>query len=326
MSKQKKQPRDENKTLEEYSEYDDPLIRREIRSSYRGLIDVTQKNKDELVKPESTGLQSVLDQAEDLFGKVRHTREAVLDSSLLLSVTNIGSEQAMMLQTDFVTFEPMTFADKLIEFMSPKRLQALQAREDDDDDDEEILRHKLDSLEWNRLGDKCAGAFRRTPCVDFMLGPLVTEVHPKQRKKTVRKDDKMDASQKVAPQEISKAEEQEEATTKEVERIYGILKRITKDGTVPIYLVKFITDPNSFGRTIENMFHLSFLIKDGKARLDTDNDGLPTVCKSSPYREQDYQESIQHKQIVLCQSMAQWRDLVAKYNIKEPVIPARKAN
>ena len=106
MSKQKKQPRDENKTLEEYSEYDDPLIRREIRSSYRGLIDVTQsecdlfndfrpiilsklelfdycsiiikiccpiclytENKDELVKPESTGLQSVLDQAEDLFGK-----------------------------------------------------------------------------------------------------------------------------------------------------------------------------------------------------------------------------------------------------------------
>ena len=45
---------------------------------------------------------------------VRHTREAVLDSSLLLSVTNIGSEQAMMLQTDFVTFEPMTFADKLV--------------------------------------------------------------------------------------------------------------------------------------------------------------------------------------------------------------------
>ena len=45
---------------------------------------------------------------------VRHTREAVLDSSLLLSVTNLGSEQAKQLQTDFVTFDADEFADKLV--------------------------------------------------------------------------------------------------------------------------------------------------------------------------------------------------------------------
>ena len=45
---------------------------------------------------------------------MRHPREAVLDSSLLLSVTNHGSEQAKQLQTDFVIFDPKEFADKLV--------------------------------------------------------------------------------------------------------------------------------------------------------------------------------------------------------------------
>ena len=37
--------------------------------------------------------------------------------------------------------------------------------------------------------------------------------------------------------QLSKVEEQEEATTREVERIYGILKRVTDDGKL-ILIVK----------------------------------------------------------------------------------------
>ena len=42
MSKQKKQAKPERPTLEEYSEYDDPRKRREIRSMYRDLMNETQ--------------------------------------------------------------------------------------------------------------------------------------------------------------------------------------------------------------------------------------------------------------------------------------------
>ena len=48
------------------------------------------------------------------FFLVRHPREAVLDSNLLVHVTNLGSEQAKQLQTDFVVFDPDVFVQKLV--------------------------------------------------------------------------------------------------------------------------------------------------------------------------------------------------------------------
>ena len=50
--------------------------------------------------------------------------------------------------------------------MSPKRLQSLQ--QGNEEEDEEARRKKLDSLDWKKLGKKCAEYFRRAPTVDFM--------------------------------------------------------------------------------------------------------------------------------------------------------------
>jgi non-structural maintenance of chromosomes element 4 len=45
-------------------------------------------------------------------------------------------------------------------------------------------------------------------------------------------------------------------------------------------LFKFVVNPYSFGQTVENMFYVSFLIRDGKAGITIDDDGLPAVGKS----------------------------------------------
>jgi hypothetical protein len=54
---------------------------------------------------------------------------------------------------------------------------------------------------------------------------------------------------------------------------------------------RFVVNPKSFGQTIENMFYVSFLIRDAKIELDYDEAGLPTLCKLCwyPFEPREYQ-------------------------------------
>jgi hypothetical protein len=46
-----------------------------------------------------------------------------------------------------------------------------------------------------------------------------------------------------------------------------------------IDMMKFVVNPKSFGQTIENMFYVSFLIRDGRVQVEFDDNDLPSVCK-----------------------------------------------
>ena len=68
-------------------------------------------------------------------------------------------------------------------------------------------------------------------------------------------------------------ERQENETTRCVKMIYDILNEKRS-----INFFEFIINPESFGQTIENLFYLSFLIRDGKAVID-DESGQPILSK-----------------------------------------------
>lgn len=46
-----------------------------------------------------------------------------------------------------------------------------------------------------------------------------------------------------------------------------------------IDLLRFAVNPHSFSQTVENLFYISFLIRDGKIALEFDDDGLPSIGK-----------------------------------------------
>lgn len=45
----------------------------------------------------------------------------------------------------------------------------------------------------------------------------------------------------------------------------------------PINLFEFVINPRSFGQTVENIFYLSFSVRDARARIEVDRDGIPIV-------------------------------------------------
>jgi len=301
----------------------DPRERRRIRYEYRELIAETQKNRHDYIKPESTGLHKALDKAEKLFDGVRLTREAVLDSHFLVLASNLGSQQAQQLQTHLVTFDRDTFVQKLITFMGGRNIASVSG---EDDEDEEMPTRRQQRppprLDWKKLGQKACVAFRKTPSIDFMFGPLSMEPPPNRSKQKRNPVAKPDPSQKVTPNQLEKVEAREEATTKEVDRLHKILYDNTVSGEDinPVCLFKFIVNPHSFGQTIENLFHLSFLVRDGRACIELGEDELPYVSYDEMAAEDG--QTVK-KQVVVHLTLAEYKEIIRTFNITEPMIPPR---
>ncbi len=66
------------------------------------------------------------------------------------------------------------------------------------------------------------------------------------------------------PKEVKNFSDEEESTTKDVAYIYDHVKK-TCEKKGRLHYFKFLIDPDSFAQSVENMFHFSFLIKDGRA-------------------------------------------------------------
>ena len=216
---------------------------------------------------------------------------------------------------------------------------------------------------WAVVGRMAAKHTCRIPVADFMLGPL--NLPPKVKK--VRKPDNVEASQKrrekrkdapqTQPQAFdAAAQEAEPETSREVQRIHRILGAEGGEQGVPFF--KFICHPDSFARSVENLFHLSFLragdgrisqadssVKEGKATLDKDDESdgpivstfrrrgkggrlkWPVVCQP-PDEEQKTQaaaadEAIVHTSIMFEFTEAIWKEAIDHYEIEEPLIPQK---
>uniref|UniRef100_A0A8C6S3R2 Non-structural maintenance of chromosomes element 4 n=1 Tax=Neogobius melanostomus TaxID=47308 RepID=A0A8C6S3R2_9GOBI len=265
----------------------DPATRREIRSKYRDLINSVQQNREDMLSPSNNKLTEVLEEANKLFKDVRQPREAALDAQLLVVATDLGKEKASQLFAEGSSFNPAAFAVHLLSFMGLNRLE-------NGDNEEENGEGYLPNDAWDRVARRAECCFRTAPTFHYMMGSFHAEPPPpKQRIERQRKLKKMEESH-------------QEATEKEVERILGYLKSYYQDDpTTPISYYEFVIDPNSFSRTVENMFHASFLIRDGLARMYLDDDKLP--CIAPVEEEMEGAASTSRHQCVTSISMKTWR-------------------
>ncbi|XP_049711563.1 non-structural maintenance of chromosomes element 4 homolog A [Elephas maximus indicus] len=297
---------------------------RQIRHQYRALINSVQQNREDILNA-GDKLTEVLEEANTLFNEVSRAREAVLDAHFLVLASDLGKEKAKQLRSDLNSFDTLRYVEALLTHMGVNPLEAEELIHDEGGSDSELLVY--DS--WKRAGKTAENTFNKTHTFHFLLGSIQGEPpEPKPRADRPKKT-RTTEEQRVMPTQLKRMEEShQEATEKEVERILGLLQTyFQEDPDTPISFFDFVVDPHSFPRTVENIFHVSFIIRDGFARIRLDDDRLPVI---EPVNTNEENEGVDHNtqtrhQGIIALSYRDWEEIVKTFEISEPVIASSQS-
>ncbi|QEL62808.1 hypothetical protein CJJ09_004989 [Candidozyma auris] len=196
------------------------------------------------------------------------------------------------------------FVDAAKKYMNPDHFEeGERAVEKAVNSDQAAANELFNSFDWRKLGTMFYSLGYKPIQSQFLYGPLAT-----QRRRL---------AQKVSVEEIHTDPEQ--STSHMVRSIYRQL--VTKSAEERLNFFVFFLNPLSFAQSVENLFYISFLVRDGKIRLDSDEEGTPYVEVLDEGDTVDDGASISHHIANFDHTI--WRQLVAQYNITEPFIPHR---
>ncbi|KEF55421.1 uncharacterized protein A1O9_08171 [Exophiala aquamarina CBS 119918] len=215
-----------------------------------------------------------------------------------------------------------------------------------------------DTMNWEYLGRNACFLYNARPCLSgFLLGPLSVQKKVRQQTQRKAREARSQNTQATRPMQLvdEDLEKQESASLtvvcteiarllsnaqekgmenaeKEFSEFTGdpsdeeaaeILRRnnMADNGCVPLF--NFCVNPRSFGQTVENMFYVSFLIKEGKVGLDFDGNGLPTLGIAATRSVAERQET-QRNQAVFAIDFDTWEDITRSFGIERCIVPHRK--
>lgn len=198
-------------------------------------------------------------------------------------------------------------------------------RDADDSDEEE---QHYDDLDWAYLG--CKAGFRgsrRVAAPDFMLGPLSIQKKirvQKPRKQGLKKGH--DKEKQVTEMDNSEIKESETSALTVVYKIRDVLEEYFEEHDLDeVNLFNVVVNPDSYSQTVENLFYVSFLAKEGKVSIWDNDDGIPVLALCEPATEVEFAKGdAKRVQMIFAMTMWEWKEVKEVFDIDKPIIPTRK--
>lgn len=296
------------------------LETRALRRGYRELIAQAEETRNNLAEHNPRDLSALLEQSEALREKsecfdtkkrnltrtgqtlvsialttlrlrrptVKAPNEGILDAKFLLNVSDIGSQMARKMRLNANAFDVDEYIARVAKLIGGtvcgagnatrrsgnRKASVMEPSEDDDGDDDDV-----DCWEWQKLGEMAARHSRRAPVMDHLLGPLAVE---QKLRAPVKRRPRTDVGEEAVPERLNDGDIQknENETTRLVQQIAKLLEVHGQEQGCNLF--EFAINPHSFPNTVENLFYISFLVRDGKVSIDdADPEKGPILCEFS---------------------------------------------
>lgn len=159
------------------------------------------------------------------------------------------------------------------------------ARYVDDPDAQATAAVDPSAFNWAAVtASRMRGWFVPCPISYHMLGPMAAVPKPKRAVGQRRK--RQPLGQAVRPDDIDNINnEEKQETDKNMEVMWNILRQKERENK-PVHLLELVMNHASFSQTVENLFTLSFLVKDNKVELKHSDQGVMVSVARRPDQKQ----------------------------------------
>ncbi|CAG5037126.1 unnamed protein product [Parnassius apollo] len=162
---------------------------------------------------------------------------------------------------------------------------------------------------------------REVPVVSSLFGTFAPTPPEQRARKPRKRVEKQQTAALKAPKTVDKLEQTEEGSEM-VSRVYRFISKACRNG--PLSYFRLVLDPDSFARTVENIYYVSFLVRDGMVAIDVDEErGLPFI-KPVPSSQREERNAAGENQFIVSIDMARWKELVTAFKIHSPMMVLKR--